>query len=104
MEVDIVMPELAESMASAKLASWLKAEGDAVTAGQPIAEIETDKTTVEIEAPATGVLQAIRIPAGTDGVTVGTVLAVIADGRGPVAEPAGTSVSYPAPHRQARVR
>ncbi|PYR47702.1 MAG: hypothetical protein DMF89_18320 [Acidobacteria bacterium] len=102
MEVDIVMPELAESMASAKLASWLKAEGDAVTAGQPIAEIETDKTTVEIEAPATGVLQAIRIPAGTDGVTVGTVLAVIADGRGPVAGPAGTIVATPAPIRPAR--
>jgi len=102
MEVDIVMPELAESMASAKLASWLKAEGDAVTAGQPIAEIETDKTTVEIEAPATGVLQAIRIPAGTDGVTVGTVLAVIADGRGTVAGPAGTIVATPAPIRPAR--
>ena len=97
MAVDIVMPELAESMISAKVASWLKAEGDTVTAGQPIVEIETDKTTVEIEAPATGVLETIRVPAGTDGVTVGTVLAVIAAGGGVVAPGPEPSAGGPRP-------
>ena len=64
-------------MASATLTAWLKQAGDPVTAGEPIAEVETDKTTVELEAPADGVLAEIRVAAGTEPVAVGTVLAVV---------------------------
>ena len=64
-------------MTSATLAAWLKNPGDPVTAGEPIAEVETDKTTVELEAPADGVLADIRVAAGTRDVAVGAVLAVV---------------------------
>ena len=80
-EVEVRLPELADSMASATLTAWLKKPGDPVTAGEPIAEVETDKTTVELEAPADGVLADIRVAAGTEAVAVGTVLALDARGR-----------------------
>jgi pyruvate dehydrogenase E2 component (dihydrolipoamide acetyltransferase) len=67
-------------MTAAKVSLWLKREGHVVTHGEPLLEVETDKTTVEIEAPVSGVLREIRVQAGTDGVPVGTVLAVIAEG------------------------
>ena len=73
----ILMPEVAPSMTSATLAAWLKQPGDPVQAGEPIAEVETDKTTVELESPADGILDDIRIDAGTEGVKVGTLLGVI---------------------------
>ena len=76
-QVEVRLPELADAMASATLAAWLKKPGDPVTAGEPIAEVETDKTTVELEAPADGVLADIRVAAGTESVIVGTVLAVV---------------------------
>ena len=75
--VEVRLPELSDAMASATLTAWLKKPGDPVTAGEPIAEVETDKTTVELEAPADGVLADIRVPAGTDAVAVGTVLALV---------------------------
>ena len=75
--VAVVMPRVAESMTSATLAAWLKQPGDPVTVGQPIAEVETDKTTVDLEAPADGVLSDIRVAAGTASVEVGTLLATI---------------------------
>ncbi len=80
MPIEVRLPELAESMTSATLTGWLKKVGDRVTAGEPIAEIETDKTTVELEAPATGVLEDIRVGPGTEGVAVGAVLAVLREG------------------------
>ena len=79
---ELRLPQLADTVTSAKLAVWLKAEGEAVAAGEPIVEVETDKTNVEIEAPASGVLQEIHVPAGTEGLETGTLLAVIADGVG----------------------
>ncbi len=77
MPIEVRLPELAESMASATLTAWLKEVGDDVTEGEPIAEVETDKTTVELEAPATGVLEAIQVAAGTSDVAVGAVLALL---------------------------
>ena len=76
-QVEIRLPELADAMTSATLAAWLKSPGDPVTAGEPIAEVETDKTTVELEAPADGVLDDIRVAAGTRDVAVGALLAVV---------------------------
>ncbi|MEE3203649.1 MAG: biotin/lipoyl-containing protein, partial [Acidobacteriota bacterium] len=79
MSSEIILPELAESMTSATLTTWLKEPGDSVRLGEPVAEVETDKTTVEIEAPADGILDQIHVEAGTEDVAVGTVLAVLRD-------------------------
>ena len=79
MSTEIILPELAESMTSATLTTWLKQPGDSVRLGEPVAEVETDKTTVEIEAPADGILDEIHVVAGTEDVAVGTVLAVVRD-------------------------
>jgi pyruvate dehydrogenase E2 component (dihydrolipoamide acetyltransferase) len=78
-DVELRLEQLADGMTAARVSVWLKREGEFVSGGEPIVEVETDKTTVEIEAPASGVLQAIRVKAGTDGVPVGTVLAIIGD-------------------------
>jgi pyruvate dehydrogenase E2 component (dihydrolipoamide acetyltransferase) len=64
---------------SARLVSWVKREGDGVASGEVVAEVETDKTTIEIEAPCEGVLGAILVPAGTDAVAIGTVIGMIVD-------------------------
>ena len=79
MSSEIILPELAESMTSATLTTWLKEPGDTVRLGEPVAEVETDKTTVEIEAPVDGILDEIYVVAGTEDVAVGTVLAVLRD-------------------------
>jgi pyruvate dehydrogenase E2 component (dihydrolipoamide acetyltransferase) len=78
--IEVRLPQLAESMTSARLAVWLKREGDVITAGEPIAELETDKTNVELEAPGSGVLQRIVVAAGTESLEVGGLLAVIGEG------------------------
>ena len=77
MPIEVRLPELAESMSSATLTAWLKEVGDVVAEGEPIAEVETDKTTVELEAPASGVIEAIQVSAGTADVAVGAVLALL---------------------------
>lgn len=79
---EIRLPRLADSVASVRFGAWLKQEGDRVEAGEPIAEVETDKTTVELEAPAAGVLCDLRVAAGADGLEVGAVLARIAQAAG----------------------
>ena len=73
------LPELADVVESVRLGVWLKQEGDRVESGEPIAEVETDKTNVELESPVTGIVQAIKVEAGTDGLEPGAVLALIAD-------------------------
>ena len=88
MPTELRLPQLAETAASAKLAVWLKQEGEAVAAGEPVVEVETDKTNVEIEAPASGVLSKIHVAAGTEGLETGALLAVITDDGGGTA-PAG---------------
>src|SRR6201996_3430598 len=80
------MPALSPTMTEGKIARWLKKEGDSVKAGQTIAEIETDKATMEVEAVDEGKLSQILIPAGTEGVKVNTPIAVI-QGEGETAAP-----------------
>ena len=78
MPTDILMPALSPTMEQGKLAKWLKKEGDAVKAGDILAEIETDKATMEVEAVDEGVLAKILVGDGTDNVAVNTRIAVIA--------------------------
>ena len=90
------LPQLADSVTSVRLSLWLKQIGDRVETGEPIVEVETDKTNVELEAPVSGVMQAIHVAAGTDGLEVGTVLAVIAAASAvDTAEPASAPESTP---------
>lgn len=76
MATNVILPALGMSQDTGKIVQWLKAEGEQVAQGEPLAEIETDKATVEIEAPAAGVLADITAAAGND-VPVGQVIAVI---------------------------
>jgi pyruvate dehydrogenase E1 component beta subunit len=78
MPVNVLMPALSPTMTEGKIARWLKSEGDAVKSGQVLAEIETDKATMEVEAVDEGRLARILVPAGTEGVKVNTPIAVIA--------------------------
>lgn len=77
MPTPILMPALSPTMTEGNLARWLKKEGEAVRAGDVIAEIETDKATMEVEAVDEGVLGRILIPAGTEGVKVNTPIALL---------------------------
>jgi pyruvate dehydrogenase E2 component (dihydrolipoamide acetyltransferase) len=77
MTTDVLLPGLAPSMTEGRLGKWLKQVGDAVRAGEPLAEIETEKTVTELESPADGFLVEVLVPADTDEVQVGTVLARI---------------------------
>ncbi|MEP3275411.1 MAG: pyruvate dehydrogenase complex E1 component subunit beta [Stappiaceae bacterium] len=77
MPVDILMPALSPTMEEGNLAKWLVSEGDTVSAGDVIAEIETDKATMEVEAVDEGVVGKILIAAGTEGVAVNTRIAVL---------------------------
>ncbi len=77
MPIEILMPALSPTMTEGNLASWQKQEGDSVSAGDVIAEIETDKATMEVEAVDEGVLGRILVPAGTENVAVNTPIAVL---------------------------
>jgi len=78
MPIDILMPALSPTMEEGKLAKWLKKEGDQVKAGDIIAEIETDKATMEVEAVDEGILAKILVADGTENVAVNTLIGVIA--------------------------
>src|SRR5436305_12299675 len=88
MPADVIMPALGMAQETGKVLRWLKGDGDAVAKGEPLLEVETDKVTVEIEAPAGGTLAAVTAPEGAE-VPVGTVIAlVLAAGEvAPVADP-----------------
>jgi pyruvate dehydrogenase E1 component beta subunit len=77
MPIPILMPALSPTMTEGKLSQWLKKEGDTVKSGDIIAEIETDKATMEFEAVDEGTIGRILIPAGTEGVTVNTPIALL---------------------------
>ena len=77
MPINILMPALSPTMEEGKLAKWLVREGEAVTAGAVLAEIETDKATMEFEAVDDGVLGRIVVPEGTEGVKVNDLIAVL---------------------------
>ena len=72
MSVDIRVPTLGESVTEATIGQWFKKVGDAVAADEPIVELETDKVTIEVPAPAAGRLEAISVKAGRDGQCRGT--------------------------------
>src|ERR1051325_1213653 len=78
MPINILMPALSPTMEKGNLAKWLKKEGDAVKAGDILAEIETDKATMEYEAVDEGVLAKIVVPEGTADVPVNQLIAVLA--------------------------
>ena len=78
MPIEILMPALSPTMEEGNVSKWLKKEGDKIVAGDVIAEIETDKATMEVEAVDEGVLAKIVIPAGTEGVKVNTPIAILA--------------------------
>ncbi|GGC55699.1 pyruvate dehydrogenase complex E1 component subunit beta [Chelatococcus reniformis] len=86
MPTDVLMPALSPTMEEGKLAKWLKKEGDSVKSGDVIAEIETDKATMEVEAVDEGVLAKILVPDGTENVAVNTPIAIIAANGEDVAE------------------
>ncbi|MBS1102046.1 pyruvate dehydrogenase complex dihydrolipoamide acetyltransferase [Gluconobacter sp. Dm-62] len=79
MATDILMPALSPTMTEGKLARWLKAEGDTVSAGDVIAEIETDKATMEVEAVDEGILGRILVQEGAEGIPVNTPIAVLVE-------------------------
>src|ERR671917_94543 len=78
MATDILMPALSPTMEQGKLAKWLKKEGDKVKPGDVLAEIETDKATMEVEAIDEGILAKILVPDDTDNVAVNTPIAILA--------------------------
>src|SRR5579864_6315 len=88
MALSVVMPALELAQETGKILSWIKKEGDSITKGEPLLEIETDKITFEVEAPGDGVLAGIRSNAGDD-VPVGQTIAwIVAPGEQPPAEAA----------------
>ena len=94
MATNILMPALSPTMTEGTLARWLKKEGDTVTAGDVIAEIETDKATMEVEAVDEGVLGKILVPDGTAGVAVNAPIAILVESGETV--PNQAAVSEPA--------
>jgi pyruvate dehydrogenase E2 component (dihydrolipoamide acetyltransferase) len=113
MSIELKMPALSPTMEEGTLARWLVKEGDTVSSGDLIAEIETDKATMEFEAVDEGVITQLLVAEGTDGVKVGTVIAVIkgddddasavpkaatpAEAQTPLTPPAVTPAPAPAP-------
>ena len=98
MATEILMPALSPTMTEGKLARWPKSVGDDIRPGDVIAEIETDKATMEVEAVDEGRLARILVPEGTEGVAVNTPIAVIgADGEAVKPAPVSTPAPTPAP-------
>jgi pyruvate dehydrogenase E1 component beta subunit len=94
--VDILMPALSPTMEEGTLAKWLVKEGDTVKAGDVLAEIETDKATMEVEAVDEGVVEAILVPGGTENVKVNTLIARLkGEGEAASAAPAPTATAAP---------
>ncbi|MBL8709854.1 MAG: pyruvate dehydrogenase complex dihydrolipoamide acetyltransferase [Rhodospirillaceae bacterium] len=100
MPINILMPALSPTMTEGNLARWLKNEGDAVKAGDVLAEIETDKATMEVEAVDEGTLAKILVPGGAQGVKVNDVIAILTEegeDAGAVKAPAAKTPSSPLP-------
>ncbi len=97
MPTNILMPALSPTMEQGKLAKWLKKEGDKIKSGDILAEIETDKATMEVEAVDEGVLAKILIADGTENVAVNTPIAIIANEGEDVGAASSSQASAPAP-------
>jgi len=101
MPITVLMPALSPTMEKGNLAKWLKKEGDAIKSGDVIAEIETDKATMEVEAVDEGVLAKIVVPEGTADVPVNQLIALIAgEGEDPKSVSAAGEAGAPAPAAQ----
>src|SRR5208282_5690507 len=96
--MNVIMPQLGETVVEGKVASWFKAVGDKVAAGDNLFLIETDKVSMEVQATESGVLNEIRVAAG-ETVPVGTVVAVLGEAG---AKPAVQAPSAVAPAPQAK--
>ncbi len=99
MAIQVLMPALSPTMTEGKLSRWLKQEGDAVSSGEILAEIETDKATMEFEAADDGRLGKILVPAGTEGVAVNSPIAVLLE-EGEDASSLGARAPRPQPAPQ----
>ncbi|MBR2817044.1 MAG: biotin/lipoyl-binding protein, partial [Reyranella sp.] len=105
MSINILMPALSPTMTEGKLAKWHVKVGDAVSSGQVICEIETDKATMEVEAVDEGKIGQIVVPEGAEGVKVNAVIAVlleegeteVAKAAAPAAAPPAAPAAAPAP-------
>jgi 2-oxoglutarate dehydrogenase E2 component (dihydrolipoamide succinyltransferase) len=95
MTIEIKVPALGESVTEATVGQWFKKPGEAVNVDEPLVELETDKVTVEVPAPAAGVLGDIKVAQGTT-VAVGSVLGSIKEGAGAPAQPAAKAEAKPA--------
>ncbi|MFZ1101587.1 MAG: biotin/lipoyl-containing protein, partial [Hyphomicrobiaceae bacterium] len=101
MPTEILMPALSPTMEEGKLARWLVKEGQAVKAGDVIAEIETDKATMEVEAVDEGKVGKILVAEGTEGVKVNTPIAVLlGEGESAIAAPRAAPSAAPATRPQ----
>ncbi|WP_428538086.1 2-oxoglutarate dehydrogenase complex dihydrolipoyllysine-residue succinyltransferase [Rhodopila sp.] len=100
MATEIVVPALGESVTTATVARWIKQQGEAVVADEPLVELETDKVTVEVNAPARGVLSSIVVAEGIE-VEVGSILGLVDGAAGEAAGPAKTAPASP-PKKVAR--
>ena len=111
MSIEITMPALSPTMEEGTLAKWLKKEGDTISSGDVIAEIETDKATMEVEAVDEGVLAKILVEGGTENVKVNSVIAILAedgedasDIEAPSAKAEKPDAPPPAPKEQKPIR
>ncbi len=103
MPINITMPALSPTMEEGNLSKWLVKEGDKVASGDVIAEIETDKATMEVEAVDEGTIAKIVVPAGTEGVKVNALIAVLAEEGEDVAEAAKGAGAAPKAEAKAEV-
>jgi len=102
MPIDILMPALSPTMEEGKLSKWVVKEGDSVNSGDVLAEIETDKATMEVEAVDEGIIGKIMVDEGAEGVKVNAVIAVLLEegesasdiGSAPAAAPAEVIASF----------
>jgi pyruvate dehydrogenase E2 component (dihydrolipoamide acetyltransferase) len=94
MSINILMPALSPTMTEGKLSRWLKKEGEQIKSGDVLAEIETDKATMEVEAVEEGFLAKIIVPDGTEGVAVNAVIGVLVEQK-------GDAIDAPAPAKEA---
>src|SRR5882762_6795549 len=97
MPINITMPALSPTMEEGNLSKWLVKEGDAVKSGDVLAEIETDKATMEVEAIDEGTVAKIVVPAGTEGVKVNALIAILAADGEDVKAAAASGAGSPAP-------
>src|SRR6185312_10362225 len=100
MSIEIKVPAMGESVTEATVARWFKKEGESVARDEPLLELETDKVTVEVPAPAAGAIESISVQAGAT-VQVGAVLGSIAEGQAGAAAKTAGAATKPAAKAEA---